>query len=122
MTGLTACNIQNDPEILNIRAEPNPVYAGEISELSCEAVSSYLGEVDYAWFCSEGEIMGFNTKQNISWIAPAEPGVYIVSVEVSNGISKASEDLEITVILNEIEYLFNPDSLDWNSNALLIGD
>jgi hypothetical protein len=63
-------------------------------DISCQASDPDGDKIDYIWQATGGKIIG--SGPNIQWIAAGDPGIYTISVEVTDD-KGASTSFQITV-------------------------
>ncbi|MBN1376470.1 MAG: hypothetical protein JXA01_09975 [Dehalococcoidia bacterium] len=66
----------------------------DVVELSCLAHDDDNDELDYIWQATGGKLVG--TGPSMQWIAAGEPGIYTISVEVSDDHGD-SDQFQITI-------------------------
>ena len=66
----------------------------DVVELSCMASDADKDKLDYVWQATGGKLVG--SGANMQWIAAGEPGIYTISVEVSDD-KGASATFQITI-------------------------
>lgn len=108
----TSCSKKDPPVIAILTASPMEIFTEEESVLYCEAEGSSDTQVKYKWIYDQGEIIGNDTDQSITWIAPSEPGAYKISVEVSVGNASTVGSLTVNVAINNIQYFQFQDPRD----------
>ncbi len=100
----SSCIHNYEPVIDSIIAIPNPVSAGGVVNLTCNASdedeSSMMKDesLTYNWFAAFGEISSENQDNIATWVAPDETGEYSVSCTVSdqfNGIDIFTIDVTV---------------------------
>ncbi len=98
------CIRNYEPVISSITADPNPVPAGGIVNLTCNASDDDYStrqkdeNLSYEWFAAAGEIILGEPTNTATWTAPNESGLFSVSCSVSDnyfGLDIAT--IEITV-------------------------
>ncbi|KAB2840771.1 MAG: LamG domain-containing protein, partial [Melioribacteraceae bacterium] len=85
------------PRIKSLAALNQTILKGDSINIYCTAVDKNDDEINYTWSSLSGEIVG--AGEQVLWIAPGEPGIYNINVEINDGSeSKASEQIQIEVI------------------------
>lgn len=102
------------PVISSITVSPsNRVIAESPVSISAEATSGSGLALTYTWSANGGSLSS-NTGKSIVWTAPSAPGVYIVTLTVSDGTNSVSDTINIVVvdpdapIINSLVALPNP--------------
>ena len=104
LTMTVSCIRNYEPVISSITADPNPVPAGGIVNLTCNASDDDYSarqkdeSLSYEWFAAAGEIILGEPANTATWTAPNESGLFSVSCSVSDnyfGLDIAT--IEITV-------------------------
>lgn len=115
--------INTEPTILKMTAEPRKIDLGEQTIIECFANDNEDDQLNYLWNSAFGSIEG--TGNEIVWTAPIEPGNYTVSCIVSDSknltatdsITISVRDLSETQTGNLIAYLpFSGTVSDESSN------
>jgi hypothetical protein len=74
-----------NPAIESLTANPsNRLQPGQVAALQVGASDPAQGVLQASWSATGG-LLSANVGQAVSWTAPAAPGVYTVSVTVTNG-------------------------------------
>lgn len=86
------------PVISSITVAPSNRVVGETAvSISAEA-TSYSGlELSYTWSASGGT-MSSNTGKSVIWTAPSTPGVYTITLIVSDGTNSATDTVNMLVV------------------------
>jgi hypothetical protein len=90
---IIGCTHNYEPVISSIVAEPNPVAAGDLVTLKCNAsdddASSTLKdeELTYEWYAASGEIVLGESLDIASWTAPTQAGYYSITCKVTDQYS-----------------------------------
>ena len=85
-----SCNINFEPLIKSLSAEPNPIPPGEIVSLHCIAIDDDEPNMlkneflNYEWYTSFGEVTLSDVPEKATWIAPLDTGRYSISCKVSD--------------------------------------
>ena len=66
------------PEFVSVPAFTEGIRPGESAYISCSAQDADGDEITYEWDAPQGELFG--EGQSVVWLAPAEPGSYLVTV------------------------------------------
>jgi hypothetical protein len=86
-------------------------------------VNGDLYDITYEWECTGGSFSGENTQnlyENL-WVAPAEPGIYIVKATARNGNQKDTRETSMKVTNYLTETFDSPTSYVYNNTVLNIG-
>ncbi len=81
----------NPPVILNIVVSPDVVLPGHQTALFCRAVDQDLDSLSYTWSSVDTNQLSFSSGgngSNVTVEAPAMPGMYTVTVTVSDGVNE----------------------------------
>jgi len=84
------CSQNYEPIIKSIVANPNPVQAGNIVNLSCDAIDDddeniFKNELlKYEWFAPYGELTPIIGTNTATWKSPEEAGKYSISCSVTD--------------------------------------
>ena len=87
---MDGCIRNYEPVISSITANPNPVPAGGIVNLTCNASDDDYSarqkdeSLSYEWFAAAGEIILGEPANTATWTAPNESGLFSVSCSVSD--------------------------------------
>ncbi len=73
------------PEILQVIADPDQVFTLETTTLTCIAEDADGDDLDYAWACQSGSFPEGDSSSSVTWEAPVDTGLYIISVSVNDG-------------------------------------
>ena len=86
------------PVISSITVSPsNRVIAESPVSISAEATSGSGLALTYTWSANGGSLSS-NTGKSIVWRAPSAPGVYIVTLTVSDGTNSVSDTINMVVV------------------------
>ncbi|MCS3695589.1 immunoglobulin domain-containing protein [Salinibacter ruber] len=89
-------------EILEVRAEPNPVAVGDTTVFTCVVEDSADTTLSFVWFLG-GKLDTTRTNQ-IKWIAPSDTGTYNYKVQVNRpgdaSVQSTQERFTVTVTDN----------------------
>ncbi|MFC2021121.1 PKD domain-containing protein, partial [Chloroflexota bacterium] len=86
MVGLVLCNCappNNSPIISSLETEKDLVMPSSSSKVKCIALDADGDILSYTWSATGGSFFGAGA--NITWVAPATPGTYAVTVTVTDG-------------------------------------
>jgi hypothetical protein len=86
-------------------------------------VSGDLSDMTYEWECTGGSFSGRNTQslyENL-WVAPAQPGIYIVKATARNGNQKDTRETAMKVTNYFTETFDQPTSHVYNNTVLNVG-
>lgn len=75
-------NADSMPVVTSLKADAYQVGPGASSLITCDAIDLGGDVLRYEWLATGGEIVG--DGQTATWTAPTEPGLYAVSVVVSD--------------------------------------
>lgn len=91
-------SVTNYPPRIKSLAAVNPtVLKSDSVYIYCTTVDKDGDEINYVWSNSAGVIIG--TGEQVIWVAPDEPGIYNINVEINDGSGfTASEQIQIEVI------------------------
>ncbi|GEM_PF-3102049 len=92
----TAPPTNNAPVISELISTAVQVAPGGTSDLYCNATDEDGDALSYNWTCTSGTFSGIMTAQK-TWTAPAEVGIYTITVYVSDGPSSDNERVNIEV-------------------------
>ena len=93
---IVGCSGNSPPQITELSAQPTTVARGEVSASRCTAADPDGDVITYSWTCTGGSISG--TGSTVTWTAPSTPGIYTVTVTVSDGKGgTATSNVSITV-------------------------
>jgi hypothetical protein len=94
-----SCSIGYRPIIYSLEAEP-PGWTAPLGSLqmTCNASDPQGGELSYSWSAEGGRIVGAGAVVN--WTAPAEVGMYDITVVVANSLNKTATDSIILIASN----------------------
>ncbi len=92
------CLLSNQaPAISSLTTNEEWVESADICQVECTASDPDGDELIYSWLADDGDISGEGST--VTWTAPDAPGVYIITVEVSDGRDGiATEQLTINVV------------------------
>ena len=98
---ISGCASVNHPPIISsLIADKGQVAPSGSCEVECIASDSNGNELDYDWEASGGYISANSPK--VTWVAPEEPGEYIISVNVTDEDgNKATRSITISVKGNQ---------------------
>ena len=92
------------PKIQSLSASPEWAKPGTSTYIACTATDDDGDEVSYEWEAAYGEVFG--QGGSISWLAPEQPGSYVVTVQVSDEFGGVSRrDIVISVSPGEAPVL-----------------
>jgi len=108
--GLIGCN-KNDsssptspegntrPRILNVEANPSPLFFGETATLRCFAEDDENDELDYEWDCNIGSLYP-RKSQTVEWTPPEEGDDLVarITAHVSDNEYTVSEEVNLSVM------------------------
>ena len=106
LTILTACDIpmggdEYDPpatEIVDVRAEPNPIAVGDTATFTCVVERNVAG-LDFAW---NPPGIGNTTTNRYRWVVSVPPDSYQVVVAIRRtGFEKVQSGARFTVVAKE---------------------
>lgn len=94
--------IEDNPEsnglaIITLETKPELVEVGGETLVNCYVTAEDGRLLEYNWQTSAGRIKESDTMGNVVYSAPRKPGNYIIAVQVSDGVNKASLTKEIEV-------------------------
>ncbi|MDD5702987.1 MAG: PKD domain-containing protein [Dehalococcoidales bacterium] len=95
------CGTANtQPVISTLRYQPDAVVSSDICEIECVAVDAEGDILSYTWLAINGTLSGEGSA--VSWTAPDTPGLYTISVIVSDGRGgKSEQQVSIDVTANQ---------------------
>ncbi len=86
------------PVISSITVSPsNRVIAENAVSISAEATSGSGLALSYTWSATGGSLSS-NTGKSVIWTAPSSPGVYSITLVVSDGTNSVSDTINIVVV------------------------
>ncbi len=101
---LIACEKENkSPVIESITADSQTVIKGEIVQLICLATDEDNDQLSYSWASENGIFLNGNTGNSVFWKSPDEPGIYEMSVIISDGKNLIEGNIDITVTMEILE-------------------
>lgn len=94
---LISCRRNHQPLIHLASASPDIVLTGDNSQFSCVATDEDGDLLSYIWSCPNGNFPDGASDQSVTWTAPSEPGIYIITIIVSDGRLTDQDSFQITV-------------------------
>ena len=85
------------PVIESMVSSPPMLLPGYAAVLTCISSDVEDDSLSYMWSADGGSFPGGNTDSTVTWQAPSDTGVYIITVEVTDGISTITGQLPIGV-------------------------
>ena len=94
---IISCRRNHPPLIELASASPNVVLTGDNSLFSCVATDEDGDLLSFIWSCPNGSFPNGASDQSVTWIAPLEPGIYTVTIIVSDGKLTHQDSFQVTV-------------------------
>ena len=113
-TTLTCKKENQQPIIQSNTASPQSIKTGETTQLTCVATDPDGDQLTFSWSSSKGTFPNGTIGESVPWVAPEEPGNYMISIIVNDGQNIAEGAVNITVEENPQLSVF-PTSIDFGS-------
>jgi len=95
--------ISHCPVITSLEADKTLLFPSEVVNIECNATCVDGGNLSYNWSASGGAIHPRESGESAAWTAPAEPGSYTITVNVTDEDgNEATGSIILTVRLNQL--------------------